>query len=292
MKRDGDDEVVQVSPKTPGRTVSKVERFKWVMQDAPGVYLEIPKQQLRVDLTYQREKRSIYKINNFAAEWSWAACGVLIVADRDMEYYVVDGQNRLAAAMKRSDIRLMPCLVFPSSGVESEAFVWELSNMRRTFPNTRESHRAFLAQKKPEAMELQAMLDASRVRITDSKIPGGVRAMGVLYQLHHGFKAELAKVLPVVAEASFAEGAQISQRALRGAVWIERRLKGESLADERLRRRFIEIGLTAIEMSITRTQALGNSQAATNRVCGLGMLAALNKGLRNKIVLDEAVPDD
>src|SRR4051812_44439221 len=112
----------ELAPSPNGRSVSKVEKFGWIIVDKRGVAMDIPKCSLHVDKSYQRDALGSSKILRIAREWSWIACGRLIVGIRpDGSYVVIDGQHRKLAADKRSDIADLPCEVFEVLGPSQEA---------------------------------------------------------------------------------------------------------------------------------------------------------------------------
>lgn len=102
---------------------TKVDVYGWTIKDGPGQFAWIGKGDLIVDKRYQRDIAEA-RILRIAKEWSWIACGTLIVARRASEdgaHYVIDGQHRKLAADKRADIAALPCLVFDVEEVRSEA---------------------------------------------------------------------------------------------------------------------------------------------------------------------------
>ena len=100
--------------------ITKVERYNWKMQDSPGALRMVKKGDLQVDHTYQRNANEM-KLIAIAKDWSWIACGAIVVADREGVLFVVDGQHRVLAARKRSDIAELPCLVFKTHEAKQEA---------------------------------------------------------------------------------------------------------------------------------------------------------------------------
>lgn len=110
-----------VSPFKNGR-ISKVERYGWSVKDEPGEFMLLPKNELNVDHTYQRDAVVVQKVKQIASEWSWSGCGCISVAMRpDASFWVFDGQHRVLAAKKRSDIHELPCMVFLCEDLEKEA---------------------------------------------------------------------------------------------------------------------------------------------------------------------------
>ena len=100
----------------------KVARYNWIIRNAPGEFLMIPKQELEVDHGYQRNAVNQRRIDALCRTWDWIACGCLVVALRDdNRWFVMDGQHRKLAADMRSDIKELPCLVFETAGRREEA---------------------------------------------------------------------------------------------------------------------------------------------------------------------------
>ena len=81
--------------------------------------------ELNVDASYQRSIEnggSQVLINRIASAWNWDLCHPLSVARReDGSCWVVDGQHRLTAALKRGGIDYLPCVIFKSAGTANEA---------------------------------------------------------------------------------------------------------------------------------------------------------------------------
>jgi len=76
------------------KTLTKVDRYGWTIKDQPGFMKEINKSLLNVDMQYQRHANKS-KVLTISSEWSWIACGVVVVAFRDGKYWVMDGQHRV-----------------------------------------------------------------------------------------------------------------------------------------------------------------------------------------------------
>src|SRR5689334_6103185 len=82
---------------------------KLTTRDRPGEFAMIDKTKLNVDLSYQR-KTTKSRVDKIREEWSWIAFGAVSVALRgDGEWFVMDGQHRVLAAMMRDDIKEVPC---------------------------------------------------------------------------------------------------------------------------------------------------------------------------------------
>jgi hypothetical protein len=88
---------------------SKVERYGWKLVDKFGESMQIHKDKLLIDESYQRSATQA-KVRNIANKWSWIACGSLIVGSRDGQYYLIDGGHRVMAARLREVIGNFPAL--------------------------------------------------------------------------------------------------------------------------------------------------------------------------------------
>lgn len=123
--------------------MEKEIRYNWEqIAGSPGILVMISKYDLQID-DYQRTLNSNATILSYASSWKWSLCGTLLVADRGGKYFVMDGQQRLAAAKKRSDISVLPCLVFKSQGK-----VWEAQTFWKFNTNNRKlsSHQLYKAK--------------------------------------------------------------------------------------------------------------------------------------------------
>lgn len=144
--------------------ISKSERYKWIIKDVPGELMFIHKDELTVDVDYQREG-IVSKILHMAKAWSWIACGVIIVALRDDCFYVVDGQNRVLAAKRRSDITKLPCIVFESGGKKEEAKAFIDTNTCRKAVSARDKFRAAVVAEDETAIFIKNILETIGVTL-------------------------------------------------------------------------------------------------------------------------------
>lgn len=120
----------------------KKERYQWAAPGDRGTPRSIPVKDLDVDHEYQRgvKKSAVMRI---ARDFSWAACGSLIVMERgNGRYYVIDGQQRLEAIRRRGDIKRVQCMVFISHGVPEEARAFREINVGRAPVDTYTRYRA------------------------------------------------------------------------------------------------------------------------------------------------------
>ena len=140
--------------------MTRGERGPYQPLGEEGVFKRIKKEDLRIEEPYQRNPKSVAKINRMARYWEWAICGTLRVIDNgDGTYNVVDGVHRVKASMKRKDIKRLPCMVYSVSTVQDEARVFRKTNKERTSIGTYDDHKAALIEEDPLALKVKSVMD-------------------------------------------------------------------------------------------------------------------------------------
>ena len=267
---------------TGARGVDKVRMYGWTLADSPGELAMIHKGLLRVDSRYQREL-TISRVVSLASEWSWVSCGSLTVAKRgDESLWVVDGQHRLLAAQRRSDISVLPCVVFEVSEVEDEAINYERANTLRGSMKGHEMFKARLFSRDPIALAVNELVAASGRRVGGQSSSNDVNCVGLLYRLAKDNGEVLKTVWPVIVDVC--HGNVLSSRIVEAICFVESRMpEGESLSDPRWRSRLVNAGYEELSASMTRFAAAFARGGA--RPWAVGLLAAINKGLHKKLVV-------
>lgn len=252
----------------------------------PGVFMTIPVVDLKIDSEYQRSLTG-HRVDRIKDNWSWIACGVITVALRGSgsgAYYVVDGQHRVAAA-ERASITELPCLVFESLSHIDEAQGFIDVNTSRKAMSVVDKYRALLVVEDPVAIHVRELLDYANRSPDHAGDSNDGRAIRCLDYLMSAVAID-AKVFddlwPLVIDVC--EGRLITKKLVQGMFYIERFLTNTSLLERHWRRRILQVGYDGITKSIDETAAFeGRSGAA---VCANGVLRALNRGLRNKLVIE------
>jgi hypothetical protein len=261
-----------------GAFVDKAAKHGWQVVDAPGALRYIDKSKLAIDPSYQRDVAiNDRKVVALAVSWSWQACGALLVAERGGLLFVFDGQHRLLAAMKLSAVRELPCVVFQSSSTEAEAEAFLRANKNRKPINNLEQFKARLVVKDRLALAVLDLCEQAGRAVSQHSSATTFSAVTALYVSLSADEANTRRVWPAVAKAS--AGTIISQRLIRGALWVEQRLAGASLSDPVWSRRMAKVGSAEIEKSMTQAAALLGRTGPL--VWGQGLVFALNKGLRS-----------
>lgn len=150
---------------------------------AIGRFEVIPIDKLFVDSTYQRgvSLGSVRNIRRICEKFDWAKFLPVIVTKDGDTYSIVDGQHRTTAAATIG-ITVVPCYVLSCSASEAAA-AFAAINGNVTPVRPIDLWFAELAAKEPSAVALQAVFDASSVKITRKKegyLVGETGSIGVL----------------------------------------------------------------------------------------------------------------
>ncbi len=262
--------------------MTKVDRYEWEMRDEPGRMRMISKVELEVDHTYQRDANHT-KAHDIARDWSWMACGVITVAERRDRLFVVDGQHRVLAACKRSDIDMLPCIVFKSHGIDEEAFGYLIAQTKRKAVTTIEKLRAMIATKDPVALAIKRIVEDSGRTISKSSGPTTVKCVGAMYKVAAKDTALFARVWRVIVR--LCDGKPILDTLVLGLAEVERRMQaGHSISDPNWEARILSIGADELLIAARRCAAYKASSGGGNYSAWAdGMTEAINKGLRHRL---------
>ena len=268
--------IFQDQDKCHNGKVSKVDRYGWEVRDEPGRMRMISKYDLDIDYTYQRDGNEA-KVNVIARDWSWLACGVITVAERGGKRFVVDGQHRVLAALKRSDIDTMPCIVFKSHGVKEEATGFLVAQTMRKPVSATEKFRALVAIGDPVAIAVKDLVETSGRTVEKWAGSSTVNCAGAMLKLMRDDGKYLRRVWPLI--MSICTGKAMPQIIVRCMVYIERRMpEGTSLTDSVWSKRLLKIGADEICAAANRSAAYHGSANITS--WSTGVVEAINKGHR------------
>lgn len=258
---------------------TKIERYNWTLQDRPGVQMMIPKSDLRVDEEYQRGQNE-GKIKAIASEWSWVACGALIVGDREGAYFVVDGQHRLLAARRRTDIAELPCVVFETTTVQQEAKGFLAANTQRKPITSLDRFRALVCTDDEDALLVKRLLEAADREATAVSGTRSVRCLTTLLQQAKLNRGRLEKIWPLVVALS--KGQPMHQQIIMGLLDLESRMPDdESITDRRWSKRLLDLGYD--QLMRASSEAAAYYAKGGGKVWGAGIARLMNKGLRLKL---------
>ena len=180
----------------------------------------VPIRALRhIDPTYQRGAKSRV-IEGIVRDFNWAALVPPLVSRRqDGTYWVIDGQNRVAAVRELvgGEHELL-CTIVPDLTITEEARVFALINGSRSRSNTSpiEQWKAQLAAEDPETLAINAILAEFGLtigqRTTSSRVMQSVGAVQLTYRL--GGAGTLRAVLSLLL-AAWGDDAAQTRDALR-----------------------------------------------------------------------------
>ncbi len=270
--------------------VDKIQRYKWTIKDTPGKHVTLAKTLLVVDPSYQRDAETAAgnaKSLSMAQKWSWIACGAISVAKRadDDKFYVVDGQHRVLAARKRSDITHLPCMVFESEGAlqEAEGFL-RVNTMRNTLGAV-DKYRAQLKTQDPIILFVDSLVQQAGRKVSKSSGPNTIACVSGLVRLAKTYRHELQHIWPTVVQ--LCKGEVLSEQLVTALTQIESQLPaGQSLTDNLLRKRLNRVGYKALIESGRKASAyFGNTG---HKPWVMGIVDALNKGCQIRIALKDA----
>lgn len=264
-------------------SVSKIDRYGWKVRDVGGEFVRLHKNDLHVDHSYQRGT-SHAKVLTIVKNWSWIACGCIIVARRGGTYYVIDGQHRVMAAKKRVDIENLPCLVFDTSEVAQEANGFLVTQTARKPVSAVEKFNAMLVIGNEEALLVDELIKSSGRQIhAHHSSPTTIKCIARILA-HAKMNPSVLKemwplIIDVCADDSFRE------TIFDGLMYLEMaaRKQGESLLEKSWSERIIKIGSKPLHKGAV--EAAQYAGFGGGRVWAFGICKVLNSGLRNRLVI-------
>jgi hypothetical protein len=273
---------VNLSEQSHSPKLTKIERYGWIVKDTPGVMMLIDKRELQVNHEYQRHLVP-FKVTEMSARWSWVACGTLTVGMRAGQAWVIDGQHRLAAALRRSDITNMPCIVFDLDSIQDEARGFLSSNTLRKTMTAVDKFRASVVAGDEAAIQFAKLCDELGLTITATgNSPNSLKAATWGRDRMEESPSDTRIVLTLAADIALADGIHVSERLLQG-LWYIHRNTNENLLDAKLRQRIKKIGAKRLLVAVQEARNFFDKSG--ERIYATGMLQAINKGLRQKYAM-------
>ncbi|NCC85468.1 MAG: hypothetical protein EOM03_15270 [Clostridia bacterium] len=272
--------------------VDKITRYKWNTETGElGYDAMVGKWDINIDTSYQRNI-SDSRISTIAKSWQWEAFGRLLVGKReDGRLFIIDGQHRLLAARRRSDVANLPCVVFHSKGSDHEANVFLVTNTARGPMTTLQRFKALLIIGDPIAIAIKDTAEALGLTIPE-KSGGSKRQMGKDRNLNC-IEALMAawKTNPQDAERclvlcqEISNGYAITKDMFSGIFHLNQKMKkvGDSIFNykEKLKASgYVEI------MSTIKNQQIVLGYGG-HIVAAAGVLAVINKSKRKKVIIEE-----
>lgn len=262
---------------------SKLDHYKWTTKGKPGKLQYIKKELIHVNPEYQREADS-GKVLSLARKWSWIGCGAISVAFRNGIYWAMDGQHRVLAALKRSDIDVLPCVVFETESLTEEAMGFLDLNTNRKVVAATAKHKAMTASGDYLATLVQSKIDEFGLHIVSGKkASGSIRCVAACRRMAEQDADAFSASLELTAEMALSAKSAVQDRVLEGLFYLHRNLDGCNLRQASLRARIKKIGLQPLLDGANKAAAYYATGGA--KVWASGILDVINHGLRNKYEL-------
>jgi len=231
------------------------EEKVWNNPGQAGEFMWVPKGDIEIDHTYQRDELSGH-VNKMAKNFTWRWFGTLSVERRSSgRLFGIDGQQRLLAALKRPDITEVPCMVHVSKGVKGEAADYSGINNNRRNLQAYDKFKSELTQKIPLAVRINEMVQKNGYHIKyKTSEPYSFMAIGTLWSLSKRDEATTAEVFRYLAAIAI-DGERIHQRVFHGMylfVRYQRRGGYDFLADKERMQDLKMLGLKNIPKAAKR----------------------------------------
>lgn len=260
--------------------IDKTKRYGWVTKDATGTLKNLHKDVLQIHPAYQRDVIP-NKVKEITANWSWVGAGAIVVGERGGEFWVIDGQHRVMAAKRRSDITHLPCVVFQTEGVKQEAIAFLDLNTGRKPVSSIGKFKAMIAAGDEAACTVHKTLEALGVT-PKSTANKGRELKSVAWAVRKAAEDANAFALVMRIAADLSSDMPIQERLLDGLWYINERMPG-GIADKRFNDRLRAVGARKLIDAANKAAAYFVRGGAA--VWATGMLDELNKGLRTKFVM-------
>jgi hypothetical protein len=208
--------------------VDKIERYGWKSTGLPGRLQYVHKRLIKTDYDgYQREVTE--KAEAICRDFSWMAMGCLILARRpDGTLWVVDGNNRLTACLRRSDIETVPCIIFDVVDVKQEASGFIGANKNRKPVSSLDTFRAMKTAGSPEHGVVVRMLDELGLHVSgDSDNPKGVKCVSQLLEVVRKCGETEARTIFAAVHALVHGKSRWMKAHVQGMAWLHTKLDCE-----------------------------------------------------------------
>jgi hypothetical protein len=256
--------------------MSKNEKQGLVPLDEEGVLYEAKKTELQIDNDYQRAVNKT-RVETLAQMWSWAACGVLIVAERsDHTLWVIDGQHRLLASMLREDIKNLPCLVFKSLGIDDEALAFYRINAVRKYVSAHDKLKALVTGKDRLSLDVMKTMEEQGYKPSATyNVAYTVPCIAAFVSAMKSNRGVFVRVWPLIARLH--EGVPIKKPILDVVLYLGK-FANEDISSPLWTERILTVGLEKIDHTLELERA--KAQHSSRKGFALAAMALLNKGHR------------
>ena len=145
----------------------------------PGTFASVEISKLRIDREgYQRTPNN-KTVNTIAREFCWEAFGVVsVVCDENGVKWVIDGQQRITAAMLRG-IKKVPCIISNGSRVKAASLFRKINETRNRISSVSQ-YRAGVTEGATQDLLIRDMIASVGMRIDEnSSDPASISWVGM-----------------------------------------------------------------------------------------------------------------
>lgn len=243
----------------------------------------LPFATLAIDSRYQRSVVQA-RINKLVAEWNIADVGILTVSIRDGKFWIIDGQHRYLAALKKGfGETKVPCHVYRNLTVEQEAELFDRLNDQRA-PTPYDRFKAGLVYGDRVAVGVDRVVRSHGFRVANHSGKGRIACVSALTTLYKRDPVVLDQVLEVISGA-WAETTEATESSIvSGLGKVVSRYNGE-LDKSALVKKLSKTGSPAQLLGNAKSmRALtGNSSSISDTVAQM-VVEIYNKGRRTKVL--------
>ena len=251
-----------------------------------GRFALLPVNILHVDHEYyQRTDVRDAALEKIAANWSWPVCGAVTVSERpDGTFWLLDGQRRWLAALKRGDISNLPCMVYRFDNVVDETNTFLRINKDRISVKLRDRHRANLTLSDDTALSVKTFVERSGRSLGFVKDATSITCVFRLEQAIRSDMPALSRIWDILIELAY--GRKLDEEILMAMHYVESNAApGHSLANKQWRERLLKFGYDRILEECSRFAKAREHNSS--KLYAQGLIGLLNFGMKvNRFSLD------
>lgn len=263
--------------------IDKRDIYRWKTIDEQGEYMLIHKNEIQIPAEYQRLQNH-KKIADFTRNWSWAGCGALVIAKREDGFFAMDGQHRLMASLRRSDIQYLHCLVFNGLSLKDEAQSFLDVNTGRKPLSSNDRHKAKVVSGDENSIFVQDVIRSCGLEISTNGGGDGVRCLSWCNKKALENRDKFQEIFAIGAALSDKDGVRVQDILLDGLWHLDKNCT-TNISDPRMIGKLKEKGAIMLIHSAKKYAQLYGS--GSGNIYALGMLDAINKNLRIRFSMKE-----
>lgn len=232
---------------------------------------------LSVDIRYQRNRHNTH-IFRIARDFDCRVFGAISVGRRtDGNLFVIDGQQRLSAAIRKG-IPSIPCVVFDVQSDKEEAHIFAKINKGRKTLTQFDKFRADIHAGDETAIGVREVILSTKYEITNSNSDWSVKCVDALISEYRHNKETFQAVWRLLAELH--AGQCVEGILVKAMCALERlaRKHGKSLLTTPHLAAVHRLGVSGLHEAMA--SAVGMFQDHNTRTRVIGIATRLNKGKR------------